>query len=88
MRLLLTSAGITNPSIKAALIDLLAKPIAESRALLITTASYPLSAGAELAWNFLAGRDSVQGAIRAYVDDVRARRFPGPEHCYGAIKRA
>ncbi|MBM3565113.1 MAG: 3-methyl-2-oxobutanoate hydroxymethyltransferase [Alphaproteobacteria bacterium] len=22
-------------------------------------------------------------AVRAYADDVRARRFPGPEHCFG-----
>ena len=23
-------------------------------------------------------------AIAAYAEDVRARRFPGPEHCFGA----
>jgi dipeptidase E len=33
MRLLLTSAGIRNPSIKEALLDLLGKPIAECNAL-------------------------------------------------------
>src|SRR5579885_1972071 len=26
---------------------------------------------------------SVVAAAQAYADDVRARRFPGPEHCYG-----
>ncbi len=26
---------------------------------------------------------SVAAAAAAYADDVRARRFPGPEHCYG-----
>jgi 3-methyl-2-oxobutanoate hydroxymethyltransferase len=26
--------------------------------------------------------DAVTGAFRAYADDVRAGRFPGPEHCY------
>ena len=31
MKLLLTSAGITNPSIHDALVDLLGKPIAESK---------------------------------------------------------
>jgi len=56
VKLLLASAGITNPSIRAALLELLEKPIAECRALLITTASYPLSGGPELAWSFIAGQ--------------------------------
>jgi dipeptidase E len=57
MKLLLTSAGITNASIRAALIDLLGRPIADCRALLITTASYPLRGGPELAWSFIAGEE-------------------------------
>jgi hypothetical protein len=40
MKLLLTSAGIKNPSINDAMLDLLGKPIAESDALCIRTASY------------------------------------------------
>ena len=40
MKLLLTSAGIKNPSIHDALLDLLGKPIAECDALCIPTASY------------------------------------------------
>jgi 3-methyl-2-oxobutanoate hydroxymethyltransferase len=32
--------------------------------------------------NFLAGRDSIEDAVRAYADEVRAGRFPGPEHGY------
>ncbi len=33
--------------------------------------------------NYLAGNpDGVQGAIRAYVADVKGGRFPAPEHCY------
>ena len=40
MRFLLTSAGIKNQSIHDALVDLLGKPIAESSALCIPTASY------------------------------------------------
>ncbi len=40
MKLLLTSAGIKNPSINDALVDLLGKPIAESNALCIPTAGY------------------------------------------------
>jgi dipeptidase E len=40
VKLLLTSAGIKNPSIEAALVKLLGKPIAECDALAIPTASY------------------------------------------------
>lgn len=40
MNLLLTSAGITNPSIEAALLSMLGGPIAECSALCIPTASY------------------------------------------------
>ena len=57
MKLLLTSAGIKNPSIHDALVELLDEPIAESRALCIPTATYALPGGAELAWNFISGRE-------------------------------
>ena len=57
MKLLLTSAGITNTSIRDALLELLGRPIAECRALLISTASYPLRGGPELAWNVIAGEE-------------------------------
>lgn len=40
MKLLLTSGGVSNASIKGALVDLLGKPIAEASALCIPTASY------------------------------------------------
>jgi 3-methyl-2-oxobutanoate hydroxymethyltransferase len=32
--------------------------------------------------DFLAGRDSIPAAIRAYADDVREGTFPGPEHSF------
>jgi dipeptidase E len=58
LKLLLTSAGIKNPSIHAALLDLLDKPIAESSALCIPTASYGQSmAGPGRAWNFISGQE-------------------------------
>jgi dipeptidase E len=59
MRLLLTSAGIKNTSIHDALVDLLGKPIAESSALCIPTASYghPM-AGPGAAWRLITGRAS------------------------------
>ena len=58
MKLLLTSAGIKNPSIHDALVDLLGKPIAESSALCIPTASYahPMTGPGE-AWRFISGRE-------------------------------
>ena len=40
MKLLLTSGGVTNPSIHAALVDLLGKPIVDCTALCIPTAEY------------------------------------------------
>ena len=59
MRLLLTSAGIKNTSIHDALTGLLGKPIAESSALCIPTASYghPMG-GPAAAWRFITGRAS------------------------------
>ena len=32
--------------------------------------------------DFVGGTRTVEQAIRAYVDDVKAARFPAPEHCY------
>jgi dipeptidase E len=58
LKLLLTSAGITNPSIRAASLGLLGKPIEESTALLISTASYPLRGGPQLAQSFLSGLET------------------------------
>ncbi len=58
MKLLLASAGITNPSIRAALVELLGKPIADATALCIPTASYGMGArGPVAAWRFIAGQE-------------------------------
>jgi dipeptidase E len=57
MKLLLTSAGIKNPSIHDALVDLLAKPIAESNALCIPTANHAQRGGAVRAWVFISGQE-------------------------------
>jgi dipeptidase E len=59
MRLLLTSAGITNTSIREALVDLLGKPIAESSALCIPTAGYGSSYGSPQGiWRFISGQSA------------------------------
>jgi dipeptidase E len=58
LKLLLASAGITNASIREALVDLLGKPIGDSTALCIPTASYGMAGGGALsAWRFLAGQE-------------------------------
>jgi len=58
MKYLLTSAGIRNPSIHNALVDLLGKPIADSNALCIPTAGYGHPwASPDKAWKFIAGRE-------------------------------
>src|SRR6202046_5884121 len=57
MKLLLTSAGIKNTSISDALVELLGKPIAESNALCIPTATYAMG-GPGAAWRFITGRAS------------------------------
>ncbi|HEY3462497.1 MAG TPA: Type 1 glutamine amidotransferase-like domain-containing protein [Gaiellaceae bacterium] len=57
MKLLLTSAGIKNPSIHEALVGLLGKPIAESDALCIPTAAYGSSYSTPAGpWRFITGR--------------------------------
>lgn len=55
MKLLLTSAGISNASIKSALIDLLGKPIEESKALFIPTAIYGIKGGGEIVRKVICG---------------------------------
>jgi dipeptidase E len=56
MKLLLTDSGVTNPSIHAALVAMLGKPIAESHALCIPTGMYGHPrAGLDRAWQFISG---------------------------------
>ncbi len=55
MKLLLTSSGITQGAIENALVDLLGKPIAESKALIVPAGVYPFQDGAYHAWSPIAG---------------------------------
>lgn len=55
MKLLLTSAGISNESIHNALVGLLGKPISESRALFIPTAIYAIKGSAEIIRGVISG---------------------------------
>jgi dipeptidase E len=57
MKLLLTSAGIKNPSIHGALLELLGKPVAACNALCIPTALYGHPMGSPVgAWKFIVGQ--------------------------------
>ena len=60
MKLLLTSGGVTNASIRDALVDLLGKPIAECTALCIPTAQWghPMCSP-ESAWRFVSGHEDL-----------------------------
>lgn len=55
MKLLLTSAGIGNTSIRNALVDLLGKPVAEASALFVPTAIYAIPNGADIARRVIRG---------------------------------
>lgn len=55
MKLLLTSAGISNTSIHNALVDLMGKPVTEASALFVPTAIYPLPGGADIARRVING---------------------------------
>jgi dipeptidase E len=58
MKLLLTSAGITNVSIRNALVEMLGKPISDCNALCIPTAGYGHpQTNPENAWRFISGQE-------------------------------
>jgi dipeptidase E len=61
VKLLLTSAGVKNASIRNALVDLLGKPIADSSALCIPTAQYghPMVGPGVRAWQFISGNSDL-----------------------------
>jgi len=58
MKLLLTSSGISNPSINDALVELLGKPVAECNALFVPTAIYPFPGGPKSAFEAISGTAS------------------------------
>jgi len=56
IKLLLTSTGLTNESMRDALAGLLGKPISEAEALFVPTGVYPYVGGANYAWWPIAGK--------------------------------
>jgi dipeptidase E len=55
MKLLLTSAGISNASIRNALVDLLGKPVSDASALFVPTAIYGIPNGSDIARRVIRG---------------------------------
>ena len=55
MKLLLTSAGISNTSIHNALVDLLGKPVTEASALFVPTAIYAIAGGTGISQKVICG---------------------------------
>jgi dipeptidase E len=55
MKLLLTSAGISNPSIHNALVGLLGKPVGEANALFVPTAIYAIRQGGDIVRRVICG---------------------------------
>jgi dipeptidase E len=64
VKLLLTSAGISNASIRDALVELLGKPIADSTALVVPTAIQPFSVGPLMAARL------IRGEVRTPLTDL------------------
>jgi len=61
VKFLLTSAGVTNASIRKSLVELLGKPIEDSTALCIPTAAYWFSRGPEIAYRLISGKSPLVG---------------------------
>ena len=77
MKLLLTSGGVTNPSIHAALVQLLGKPIAECHALCVPTAQWghPMC-GPGSVRRFVTGDDALSGLGWASVGVLELTALP------------
>jgi dipeptidase E len=86
MKLLLTSAGITNDSIRSALVDLLGKPIGEAKAICVPTAIYALPSGVGDAW--LTMRELELGWQEYGVLELTALPSIAEEHWLPALQAA
>ncbi len=92
MRLLLTSSGISNASIHAALVALLGKPIAESSALCIATGMLPFPGGPSHVYRFVSGetRQPMVGLGWKTLGILELPALPSlrPEHWVPAVQDA
>jgi dipeptidase E len=92
MKFLLTSGGISNPSISDALVELLGKPIAESTALIIPTAIYPFPVGPRMAWRAISGNGPNRAAELGWKElgvlELTALPTIRPENWMPAVQAA
>jgi dipeptidase E len=87
MKLLLTSAGITNDSIRDALVDLLGRPVEEATAVLIPTAIYALPDGPADAWE-MARYVGDMGWTRLGIIELTALPTVEEDHWLPAVEAA
>ena len=91
MKLLLTSGGVTNASIRDALVDLLEKPIGESKALFIPTAQWGQPAcSPESVWRSIAVQPGLCGLGWKSVGVLELTALPtiGSERWVGWVRDA
>ena len=88
MKLLLASAGVKNPTIRDALVDMLRKPIAESSALCIPTAQYghPSVGPGIRAWQFISGNSNPMVDLGELCRHLGANR--AAQHRQGTLDAA
>lgn len=87
VKLPLTDSGITNDSIRNALVALVGKPLREARALFIPTAMYAMPGGTAYVWQVLNDLAGV-GWQELCVLDLTALRSAGEENWLAALETA
>ncbi len=88
MRFLLTSAGVTNASIKRTLVELLGKPIADATALCIPTSAYYFSRGPSIAYRLITG-PTMGGLGWKSVGVLELTALPSiDDHWIGVVREA
>ena len=87
MKLLLTSSGLTNERIRQALVDLLGKPIEQSKAIFIPTAIYAMPGASRYAWESLKEQGEL-GWQEFGVLELTALPTILPEHWLPSLQQA
>jgi dipeptidase E len=82
MRLLLTSLGLTNDSIRTALTDLMAKPIGDASLVFVPTAMHAVAEGGRYLWEDIANQTQVGWRSASLLESSRrCVAFPSAIGC-------